>query len=125
MAKPRALFHPDCDRRPRDRTESADPTFLVERGRSRADAIARNHRRWGLSPRPENACPGTIPKRRNYPVCAGNWAFAGADVAAARAAVAAEGAAGCGGAADPAGLAGGGWMWPRLVSVSYLYVVGC
>jgi hypothetical protein len=72
MAKPRALFHPDCDRRPRDRTESADPTFLVERGRSRADAIARNHRRWGLSPRPENACPGTIPKRRNYPVCAGN-----------------------------------------------------
>jgi len=30
--------------------------------RSRADAIARNHRRWGLAPRPENVRrPATIP----------------------------------------------------------------
>jgi hypothetical protein len=29
--------------------------------RSRACAIARAHRRWGLSPRPENVRPGACP----------------------------------------------------------------
>jgi hypothetical protein len=47
------LFHPDCDRRLRILTKSAVPADTID-GRSRAYAIARHHRRWGLSPRPEN-----------------------------------------------------------------------
>ena len=65
------LFHPDCDRRLRNRTESADPAVAGARGLMRQPANftdprarnawlgetckpVRNHRRWGISPRPEN-----------------------------------------------------------------------
>ncbi len=42
------------------------PWSILDWGeRSRAAAIARIHRRWGLSPRPENACPVTITRRLN------------------------------------------------------------
>src|SRR5690606_985260 len=44
------LFHPDCNRRPRHRTWSADPSTEGARGLA---AIAA-YRRWGISPRPEN-----------------------------------------------------------------------
>ena len=48
------LFHPDFNRRLRNRTESADPADCSAgaRGLWRSLAI---YRRWGLSPRPENA----------------------------------------------------------------------
>src|SRR5580692_11882077 len=59
------LFHPDCDRRLRIRTESADPADWTGR-RSRAYAIARHHRRWGLSPRPENVDRANSLSRLNY-----------------------------------------------------------
>ena len=52
-------LHPDYDRRPRDHTGSADlGLFLAEAQecakRSRAMRFARNYRRWGVAPRPEN-----------------------------------------------------------------------
>src|ERR1700746_3464179 len=72
------LFHPDCNRRLRNRTESADPadSSADARGLWRSLAFGRHtirppppilrrtlagfgdhspYRRWGLSPRPENA----------------------------------------------------------------------
>jgi len=55
-------LHPDYDRRPRNHTGSADlvvtcgQTTAVAK-RSRAMRIARNYRRWGIAPRPENVCP--------------------------------------------------------------------
>ena len=50
------LFHPDCNRRLRNRTESADPAAAGARGLMRKPV--RNHRRWGISPRPENVREG-------------------------------------------------------------------
>ncbi|MGF6519050.1 hypothetical protein QF018_000113 [Pseudomonas laurylsulfatiphila] len=52
-------LHPDYDRRPRDHTGSADLAVRHRRSRaaikrSRAMRIARNYRRWGVAPRPEN-----------------------------------------------------------------------
>ena len=71
----RALFHPDCDRRPRIHTGSADPGRWP--GRALAGwcmggiAAAAHHRRWGLPPRPENAVAGTLPAtRRLWPAAA-------------------------------------------------------
>jgi hypothetical protein len=51
------LYHPDYDRRPRDRTESADldeETSPSARGLYALQATLRNYRRWGFTPRPEN-----------------------------------------------------------------------
>ena len=52
-------LHPDYDRRPRDHTGSADLDRSSAKAegpakRSRAMRIARNYRRWGVTPRPEN-----------------------------------------------------------------------
>ena len=52
-------LHPDYDRRPRDHTGTADLAARHRRSRtvtkrSRAMRIARNYRRWGVAPRPEN-----------------------------------------------------------------------
>ena len=52
-------LHPDYDRRPRDHTGSADlakssAEAFEPAKRSRAMRIARNYRRWGIAPRPEN-----------------------------------------------------------------------
>src|ERR1700733_4440275 len=44
-----------------------------EDGRSRADAIPRHHRRWGLSPRPENACPEFRPGVGTIKRSTRNW----------------------------------------------------
>src|SRR5689334_5856180 len=66
------LFHPDCDRRPRRLTGSADLALCAHRSRccdaptNRALAGSRHrgwwpragYRRWGISPRPENAAGG-------------------------------------------------------------------
>jgi len=40
------FFHPDFHRRPWNFTRSADPAFL--------QALAGFHRRWGVTPRPED-----------------------------------------------------------------------
>src|ERR1700719_2605356 len=54
------LFHPDFNRRLRNRTESADPSSQGDstRGFQGRKALAglgcRPYRRWGISPRPEN-----------------------------------------------------------------------
>ena len=58
-------LHPDYDRRPRDHTGSADlaKSFAEAFGpakRSRAMRIARNYRRWGIAPRPENVAARTL-----------------------------------------------------------------
>lgn len=45
--------HPDCDRRLWHSTRSADPARM--RGRSRARRLSPAYRRWGISPRPEDA----------------------------------------------------------------------
>ena len=47
------LFHPDCNRRLRSCTESADPSSLLEEG-ARGLGLLHPYRRWGFSPRPEN-----------------------------------------------------------------------
>jgi hypothetical protein len=49
------LFHPDFNRRLRNRTESADP-FSQADGKKALAGLGLGHpyRRWGLSPRPEN-----------------------------------------------------------------------
>src|SRR4051812_5474396 len=47
------LFHPDFNRRLRNRTESADPCFFKKQG-ARGLGPFGPYRRWGLSPRPEN-----------------------------------------------------------------------
>src|SRR5882757_1668269 len=50
------LFHPDFNRRPRNRTESADPSSGEEGARGLG--LRHPYRRWGFSPRPENiGCP--------------------------------------------------------------------
>ncbi|CAM2180506.1 hypothetical protein PSAC2689_30560 [Paraburkholderia sacchari] len=53
------FFHPDYDRRPWHRTRSADPAQKASRSRSRARrpclAARPAYRRWGISPRPEDA----------------------------------------------------------------------
>jgi len=46
------LFHPDCNRRLRNHTESADP-FDLRKALAGLERAA-PYRRWGLSPRPEN-----------------------------------------------------------------------
>jgi len=73
---PTVFFHPDCDRRLRHRTGSADPSRPGPRRRSRARRIA-TYRRWGVSPRPEDVtyccrlggawilAPGPCALRRN------------------------------------------------------------
>jgi hypothetical protein len=50
------LFHPDCNRRPWPRTRSADPdrTWARPGARGLLQSGCR-YRRWGISPRPENA----------------------------------------------------------------------
>src|SRR5262249_54750683 len=65
------LFHPDCYRRPRPRTGSADladprrPHVKIHvkrkisttaRGLAWHRSCAHAYRRWGLPPRPENVC---------------------------------------------------------------------
>ena len=58
------LFHPDCDRRPRDRTGSAP----LGGSWARATRLRAHHHRWGLAPRPENACKiGAAPGKVNSP----------------------------------------------------------
>jgi hypothetical protein len=53
------LFHPDYDRRPRNHTGSADPaTTEAVAGARGLVQLNCHHRRWGIAPRPENACPG-------------------------------------------------------------------
>src|SRR6516165_5325197 len=50
------LFHPDFNRRLRNCTESADPSLFGEGARGLGSPSFRDpYRRWGLSPRPENA----------------------------------------------------------------------
>lgn len=58
-------LHPDYDRRPRNHTGSAD---LAAKGakRSRAMHIARNYRRWGIAPRPENVAARTLAAESFY-----------------------------------------------------------
>ena len=48
------LFHPDFNRRLRNRTGSADPSPAWTRGKALAGSSRNSYRRWGVSPRPEN-----------------------------------------------------------------------
>ena len=63
-----ALFHPDCYRRLRNHTESADPGPCGPGARGLRTGPASmpsppRHRRWGIAPRPENEPPrGDLPR---------------------------------------------------------------
>src|SRR5690606_28876908 len=53
------FFHPDCDRRLRTWTGSADPPGTRRRSRARRACCAAAYRRWGVAPRPEDVvCAG-------------------------------------------------------------------
>ena len=50
------FFHPDCDRRLRHSTGSADPPLRWRRSRARVGCRGQDlaYRRWGIAPRPED-----------------------------------------------------------------------
>jgi hypothetical protein len=61
----RDLYHPDFNRRLWHFTRSADPEIdKIDIRRSRALALNCKYRRWGISPRPENAANPFFTKRQ-------------------------------------------------------------
>src|SRR5690606_9351637 len=71
-ARDTVFFHPDCDRRLRHLTGSADPVHVTVAKRSRARAL-RPYRRWGIAPRPEDVCGCRKTGRRIVPAAPRDW----------------------------------------------------
>src|SRR4030095_6375691 len=72
------FFHPDCDRRPRHSTWSADPRnrrSAALAGSALGTLVLAPYRRWGVPPRPEEVTAGRW-QNRPSPVKTGYyWAF--------------------------------------------------
>ena len=67
LAAATVLFHPDCNRRLRNCTESADPSPDFTEEGARGLGLIALYRRWGFSPRPENiGTPGMDEPETKY-----------------------------------------------------------